>query len=572
LIAIVRRRHRSWIAIALLTYVALSFALCWSAWRHPGTTVLGGEPDNGQHVWFITWTPFALMHGQSPLESSYINYPDGVNMMWNTGVPLLGTLAAPLIAIAGPVVALNLMLTLAPTFAAFFAMLAIRRFVASPLAAAIGGLLFGFSPYVTSQTGGCHTNLATVALVPVFLLVLDDVIRGKRRPALLGIALGLLAAAQLLISEEVLATVVVVAAIGLVLLGVSVSRGRRQAVHRLLLSCAVALPVFAMLSGYTLWVQFFGPGHISAVYNTPGVYVTDLANLVVPPTHQAIAPAAAAAVTSRFTGNSGESTGYLGIPLLVVLLVTAVRWWREPIVRAAAILAGIAMLLSMGPSLHVVGHDTGIPLPWRAFAALPLLDNVIPGRLTVYAFLLGGLLVAIFVDRVRRSRPRWLRASGAILVGSVLLALAPAAPLSTTVAPMPRFFSSDAVHAIPDGSVALILPLSHGDHEMLWQAVSGMRYRTSIGGWFFASDGHGHLQGASRSSLLSETLVGVEFGPTPVLTPDLRRDLLRDVRARYVGSVVVVDPGANQKMVTFMSDLLGRPPRVVADVDFWSTD
>ena len=55
--------------------------------------------------------------------------------------------------------------------------------------------------------------------------------------------------------------------------------------------------------------------------------MTDLLNLVVPTDVQQLAPAAALGISSRFTGNGSEQDGYLGIPLILVLLAMWVALW-----------------------------------------------------------------------------------------------------------------------------------------------------------------------------------------------------------------------------------------------------
>src|SRR5579863_1521254 len=65
-------------------------------------------------MWFLAWTAFALGHHHMPLFSTYLDYPAGVNLMWNTSVLLPGALLAPLTDRAGPVVSYNVLVTLAP--------------------------------------------------------------------------------------------------------------------------------------------------------------------------------------------------------------------------------------------------------------------------------------------------------------------------------------------------------------------------------------------------------------------------------------------------------------------------
>ncbi len=91
---------------------------------------------------------------------------------------------------------------------------------ATALGPLVGGAVYAFSPYVVSHAA-LHLNLATAWVPPLFLLVIDELVVTRRRPPWQsGLALGVLGVAQLLISEELLATSVVAAT---VLVGVMAS-------------------------------------------------------------------------------------------------------------------------------------------------------------------------------------------------------------------------------------------------------------------------------------------------------------------------------------------------------------
>ncbi len=111
-------------------------------------------------MWFLRWVPFALAHGHDLLVTHHLNYPDGVNLMWNTSLPLPGLLLAPVTDAWGPVLSFNLLLVLAYGLSAWCAYLAIRRFVPGHLAAAVGGLIYGFSPAMRVQSHHLHMSLA----------------------------------------------------------------------------------------------------------------------------------------------------------------------------------------------------------------------------------------------------------------------------------------------------------------------------------------------------------------------------------------------------------------------------
>ena len=96
----------------LLVVVALSFALAvalWhNAWANPLGSQLGGVGHADEYAWFLAWMPYALGHGLDPLISHYVNFPSGVNLMWNTSVVLPSFVMSPVTVIFGAAFSYNI--------------------------------------------------------------------------------------------------------------------------------------------------------------------------------------------------------------------------------------------------------------------------------------------------------------------------------------------------------------------------------------------------------------------------------------------------------------------------------
>ena len=82
-------------SLVVTTYVVLAVVVYWHAWTGGITTHMQLGGDQYSNVWFLRWTPFALLHGLDPLFSTYANYPFCVNLVTNTSAPLLGLLGLP---------------------------------------------------------------------------------------------------------------------------------------------------------------------------------------------------------------------------------------------------------------------------------------------------------------------------------------------------------------------------------------------------------------------------------------------------------------------------------------------
>ncbi len=81
-------------------------------------------------------------------------YPNTVNLTWSTTDPLAGVLALPASWLLGPAAAYNLSLVFQLALAAFFGRLLCLRVCRNETAAFIGGICFGFSPFLRRTRWG----------------------------------------------------------------------------------------------------------------------------------------------------------------------------------------------------------------------------------------------------------------------------------------------------------------------------------------------------------------------------------------------------------------------------------
>jgi len=551
----------------LLLFCGLAVWMFAPAWRSPTTMTLeGGEGDPAIFIWFLRWVPYAIAHGHELLVTHHLNYPDGVNLMWNTSLPLPGLLLGPVTATWGPVFAFNLLLVLSYGLSAWCAYLAIRRFVPGHLAAAAGGAVYGFSPAMRVQSHHLHMTLAF--LVPLMLLAVHEIlVRQRRSPWLAGAALGLMAGAQLLIGEELLA---MTALLAFALLLLVVLTNLRRVGERWLYAVkavAVALTLTSAIVVWPLAVQFAGPQRIHGDIQKTN-YSNDLQSFILPGWPQAMTWDGAGQLVEGFAGGN---SAYLGLPMLLVLAALGVRWRSQAVVRIGLALMVVAAVLSLGPVLLVGGRDTGIRLPWAFFEHLPLLPSLIPARLAQLTALFAGLLLAVFLQGVWRDGG-WRRAAAVVVAVLVLLPLWPSATISAETVQTPAFFTGPAVRSLPRDSVVLVLPWAYRRTSlaMTWQAEAGLWYRMP-GGYFI---GPQKDSDSPRFDAIptpgSITFARIFAGATPPrLTGPMRRALARDLVRWRVGSVVV-GPMPNQAaMLRFLTDLFGSKPTKVEGVYLW---
>lgn len=530
-----------------------------STWR-------GNPGDPEQIMWFLAATARAVSTAHSPFLNNLALYPDGVNMMWNGSIIAPGVLVTPITLVFGPVVSYNALLVTGPIATSLTAYFAFRRYVATRIAAGVGALTFAFCPFVLIHSFG-HLHIVLLALVPLIIVALDEiVIRQRFAPVITGAALGFLVACQLLTSEEVLAITALLGGAGLVLLMLFRPREIGPRTPHVLRAGAAALVTFAILSAYPLYVQVRGPRRAPGAHDT-SVYVTDAMNFI-RPVLQLFGTNSHLNQNLPYTGNAAEWTGYLGIPLLLVIMITLV--WvarrRRLVVVIPLLLLVIFAVCSLGPKLHVNGHDTGVPMPWAIADKVPLVNNVLADRLSLAVAFAAALLLAVFVDEIVQSRVLAVRLGGALLTALVGLSLVPNGMHSTTVT-TPSFFSSAALDRyVPKGSVVLIAPYIFGpaaEHPMLWQANTGMRFEM-VDGWLIVPGQH-----YGTRHILATTLEKLQARPVQ-LTPSLRSQFVGELNARQVANVLVAPMPNRDRVIAFFSQLFGHSSDVQSGgVDLW---
>lgn len=561
--------------LALGGFVVLTLLLFRGAWRAPTTTWIGGAGDPPLFMWYLRWMPYAIGAGENPLFTHHMNFPDGVNLMWNTAIPLPALILSPLTLTVGPVLTYNILVTTLVALTGWCAYLMLRRYVVSPAAAFAGALLYGFSPYVYAHAHE-HANLTGAFVPPLMFLLLDDIlVRQRRSPRVDGALLGALAFVQLMMSEELLATQALVASLGLGLLMVLHPQAVRDHARHARTALGVALVTALTLSAVPLLFQFYGPRRVrSGALWGPDTFVTDLLGLVIPTSHQAVSPAWTSEIVGNFTDACcpSEWSAYLGLPLIVLLIVITTRLWERPLVRLSGLLAAATTVLSMGPHLHVGGLVTSMWLPFAVLADAPLIGNLLAVRLMLYVYLLTALLIAIAVDRLlHQPQRRPALALGVAVVG--LVPLMPNLSFPSTRADTPSFFTSEEVRRVEKDSVLLVAPFARDTNTsgpMLWQAEAEMHYRQPAG-YALGPDASGRFTNLPIPTTLSKTMEAIQGdGAYPPIDLPARAALVADLTRAEVQAVAVGPMRNRVAMINFFRELLRGDPITVGGVELWA--
>ncbi|MCL5048845.1 MAG: hypothetical protein M1374_08760 [Firmicutes bacterium] len=602
----VPRLFRSRLLWPILIYFLLSALAYWPVQPLSSSHVVTcGCFDIVEQSWFLAWTPHAILNGINPFFTHALNYPYGANLASNTTMPLLGILSAPITLILGPISSFNLLIRLAFALSATSMFLVLRRYVPYQTIAFIGGLLYGFSPFMIAQ-GSLHLNLTFVPLFPLMLVCLDNLIlKQKHSPRRDGLTLGLLVTAQYFISSELLADFVLMCLIAVIILAAFHLKEARERFTHVASGLIWSFVPLVLIAGYPIVFSIKGPEHVVGSHFSPSLidfYHTDLLNPLVPTTHQILAPMSSKSLGNSFVaGSSSENGAYVGIPLLLVSLLIVFYSRRQRSIRYFAIMAVAAFVLSLGPRLYVDNSNMNIWLPFSLVAKLPLLSFGAPSRYFFFVFLSLSFLLSlgladiykrlhgVFSKEKKTSSISKLPMIAVIAIATVsFLPLLPSLPYKSAKVNIPKYFLTSSVNKIPAGSTVLSYPypIAEQNFSMLWQVQSGFRFNL-LGGYVLTPflnpiPGENGMDGGFGPRILNpatvpQVLFEQAYGGPPTSGPNVIPPLpwafaqLQEFIRKYHVNVIIADnigkdPGY---ATTFLIKGLGIKPERFGSIYLW---
>ncbi|MDA8280797.1 MAG: hypothetical protein M0Z63_10335 [Actinomycetota bacterium] len=612
-------RHRRWQSLAAFAglaagYLALSVGMWWHVWTgHPASSFLCACGDPGQYLWFFTAPAEALRHGHLPFFTGADYHPGGVNMLDNPGVLGLAVAVSPITWVFGPIAAVNVVLLVTPVLSALAGFALLRRWVRWWPAAALGGLLYGFSPFVVAGLEYVHLQAAFLAIPPLVLLCLDELmVRQRYRPVPVGIALGVLAAVQYLVSPEMVVLTALAALIGTILVVAYAARREPDELRRrapiALRGIGTGSAVAVALLAYPVWYALEGPRH---TVGAPWTFIAKTGNsigaFVLPgqgATRQALQPG-----VFGYYGKAGPAQNYVGPTVLAAVVAVVVLMRRSRLVQFAAVMAAVLAVLSLGTVLvgkpgSFLSAAQHLPpahwwMPWQLVAHLPLADEASPGRLSGILDLFVAIVCAAGLDRlvqlVRHRQNRDSTDLGSIDRGSVDRALWPRMrrfvpgatgllaavavlvpmgatyqlPFATSSVQVPLWYRTAGTR-LPAGSVVLAVPWGLSQTSA-WQAISGMHF-VMAGGDAFVPGPTGRFQAKPTPGSAEQILSAFTGYARPPLATTAAVGTLRRALARWQVTTVVVTEtsGSPSYAVGFLSIALGSVPTVQDGAYVWS--
>ncbi len=569
-------------ADAVMVLLALGFTalLTGGLWLDPNhRTFRVNASDQAFFEWLLAYAANSLRHGHNPFWTDLMNAPGGVNLAANTAETALGWLLAPVTLLLGPSVAYASGLTfgIAATPVAWYLLLS-RKVVRSPAAAIAGALFCGFVPGLVAHANG-HLNFGSGYLVPLIVWRVLE-LRRPGRTVRNGVILGVLIPVQYSLGGETLFFAALGCALFTGCLLIAGHREPRENVIAFGRGLGVAALTALALLAYPLWMQFRGPNSFHGTGFSQGIHSEDL---LAYGSFPARSLSGLAGLGGHIAPNPTEENSFFGVPGLLLLIGLAIlvprhlAGARRRLALAVAMTAGVFAVLSLGPEVRIDHHRTGVLLPYTLLKPLPLFDSALPGRFALVVAVLGGVLLALAVDRlpdVRRPR---------LVIAALVVALLPLVPIPLRTmdrSGVPHFVSSGEWRRyvqpgqtlIPVPPVSDLLPDGQRWQTSALSTGDGAAFRIPAG--FFLGpggpDGRGRIGPTPRPTFTVLSDAALTGARPATVTPAMREQARAD--ARYWGGSVValpVSPGTGNRwaghystLLSVATDLYGQPTRV----------
>ncbi len=198
--------------VLLALYLAAGIALTWPDASYLTGNRLPAVRDISGYVWDLWWIAHQVAHLGNPFFTRGMAAPVGIQLGFDTTMPLAGLVMTPVTLVFGPSASFSLLTIVLPGLLCYVMYRAARLWLREPGAIAAGAL-FGLSSMVAWQDW-FHLN---IALGTLFLpMTLEAAVRLRRRPGLRqGVILGVVLGAAVLVNQESAVMAVLLAAAAL---------------------------------------------------------------------------------------------------------------------------------------------------------------------------------------------------------------------------------------------------------------------------------------------------------------------------------------------------------------------
>jgi hypothetical protein len=393
-------RHLALLAV----YLAAGIALTWPRVTYLHRHLLPETRDVSGYVWDLWWVAHQIVHLGNPWFTNHMAAPVGIQLGFDTTMPLAGLIMAPVTLVFGPSAAFSVATIVLPGLLCYVMYRAARLWLAEPGAIAAGAL-FGLSSMLAWQDWQ-HLN---IALGTLFLpMTLEAAVRLRRRPGLRqGVILGVVLGASLLINQE--STVMAGLLAALTLLPWLIRHPSAVRLRALAAGAVIALVVASPQLIAMIQQAAAGGASVNAhvLAHTGKSYGVGLYDLFAPSQRVANFGLGSVATTvADAAGRIGEGMPMFGVVLTVLALFgLAVSWRRRSAWLLAALWLGCAWLalgavpwIGKTPYVPLLswwnGERVSLIMPYTWFMRIPWLSDLREADRFAILGLVGAVLLA----------------------------------------------------------------------------------------------------------------------------------------------------------------------------------
>ena len=439
------------VVIPLIFYLVCFYLLTFPQLHQFSTRYFTDEGDGLGNIWNLWWTNKAIteLH-QSPWHTTFLYYPYGTSLLSHTLNPFNGMLAIILLRLMSQVQAHNVIVIFTFVVGGVTAFVLAREFTRSFAACLLAGFIFTFSEYHFSHAQGGHLNLLSMEWVPLFVLCWYRLITRPR--VITGVSAAGVLFLVLLCDYYYFLYCVLIGALIFTWHWIK-SRDwlfflRSKYPHALGSFLLVTLATSGPLVISLLMLLVRDP---PSGAHDPADFSLDLLGLFIPGRQWRFSE-----LTSFYwsgLNEANEQSVHLGFAVFVMLVYVWIR--RKKLhehVELWFLVFIVFVLLALGPSLHIAGHEIHFPLmPYTAVVKLiPGMSlGGMPVRMVSMAILAASIIAAVgFAELLNRKR------SSAVFVAIILMVLVfeyLPGPIPARENPWPQFVKE--LKKLPEGAV-----------------------------------------------------------------------------------------------------------------------
>lgn len=400
----------------ILAYTALTLGMTWPAIIHFKDGIVGSGGDPWQTLWRFEDKSRQLTQAFTQGElGSFIQYE-----FLGGGEARLVNLAtwpwAPLYVLLGLPTTYNVVWFLSFIIAGYAVYLLTltlwrpsaeqkeRSWLLVHAPAFLAGLYYMFLPYHVAHAQG-HFGAMQMAWLPLIIWSVIQLFRTHNVwfAALLGIGLTIQAWSE----HHYMLWLLVFSIIALLFFWKEVNVYFSRPAHRWLAGALIVWVFVSILLPYYPTIRLAGNGSslLDLGEEQTMRFSSDVFSFIFPASFHPVWGGVFGSFFMREAGNINvaESTYYLGWVVLLLLLFFHQRLARRT-KRFWLLVGGVFFVIALGPSLHVLGRELGVPLPYALIQHLPIFSAVrTVGRASVLIGLSGAVLLAgVLATHVKR--------------------------------------------------------------------------------------------------------------------------------------------------------------------------